>query len=228
MDPRKQFFDDRNKNICFFCGELPDTRDHIPPKVFLDKPYPENLPVVECCESCNADFSEHEQYFACLLECIIHGTTEIEVLSREKIIKTLERSPKLKYRIENSKKIINDKEFWEPELNRLEKVILKLARGHLKYELGEPFFEQPSHKEIKVIDSLSDSELESIFSTPEQNFLPELGSHAFLNLGSDFSGFGKWNVVQESNYAYTIGQNNGTWVKLIIGEYLYCMVLWAR
>lgn len=71
--------------ICSYCGvNYPDTKDHVPSKILLDEPYPENLPVVPCCSKCNSSFSLDEEYVACLLECAIHGTKSIENLIRIK------------------------------------------------------------------------------------------------------------------------------------------------
>jgi hypothetical protein len=57
MDPKKLFIDERLKGICAYCGARPESRDHVPSRVLLDKPYPENLPVVEACFKCNGEFS---------------------------------------------------------------------------------------------------------------------------------------------------------------------------
>jgi len=42
--------DSRNKGFCVHCGGPDETRDHVPAKVLLDEPYPENLPD-RCCWS---------------------------------------------------------------------------------------------------------------------------------------------------------------------------------
>lgn len=38
------------------------TRDHVPSRAFLDRPFPPNLPVVECCRRCNNGFSLDERH----------------------------------------------------------------------------------------------------------------------------------------------------------------------
>ena len=35
MDPRHLFIDERHTGFCVYCGAQPDTRDHVPSKVFL-------------------------------------------------------------------------------------------------------------------------------------------------------------------------------------------------
>jgi hypothetical protein len=68
------FVDERLLGFCAFCGGRPGTRDHVPPKVFLDKPYPANLPVVASCARCNSGASVDEEFVAALLEVVICGT----------------------------------------------------------------------------------------------------------------------------------------------------------
>jgi hypothetical protein len=59
--------DDRNKGRCIHCGGPDETRDHSPSKVFLDEPYPENLPVCPSCLQFNNTLSIDEEYLACFL-----------------------------------------------------------------------------------------------------------------------------------------------------------------
>jgi len=46
MDPRHLFIDERLTGICVYCGGQSDTKDHVPSKVLLDKPYPPQLPML--------------------------------------------------------------------------------------------------------------------------------------------------------------------------------------
>ena len=80
MKQIKKYSDLRLYGYCTYCGGEPETRDHVPSKILLDKPFPENLPVVPSCDKCNHDFSKDEEYFACLIECTLRGTTEPEKL----------------------------------------------------------------------------------------------------------------------------------------------------
>ena len=43
--------------MCVYCGNAAGTRDHVPPKVLLDEPYPPDLPPVPACDECNNRFS---------------------------------------------------------------------------------------------------------------------------------------------------------------------------
>ncbi len=49
--------------LCVYCArEDGVTVDHIPPKLFLSRPYPENLLTVPACRRCNASFQADDEY----------------------------------------------------------------------------------------------------------------------------------------------------------------------
>lgn len=230
MDPKKLFIDERLKGICAYCGAGADSRDHVPSKTLLDEPYPDNLPVAESCSACNTGFSTDEEYLSCLIECVIHGTTEPDNRFREKVAKTLTARPSIAARIEGGKTLDNNKTpIWQPDWQRVRGVVLKLARGHMSYELGIQHLEEPLIVDIFPAPSLSRDELEKFISLDEDTCLlyPEIGSRAYVNLLSGkATAYGHWQVVQEGRYRYAIGQSSGDWVKLILREYLACRVVW--
>ena len=48
---------------CIYCGLTKKlTRDHIPPKLLLSKPYPAHLPTVPACRDCNQSFQANDEY----------------------------------------------------------------------------------------------------------------------------------------------------------------------
>lgn len=53
---------------CVYCGAKADTREHVPSKVFLNKPYPDNLGIVPACFKCNNSFSRDELFLSILIE----------------------------------------------------------------------------------------------------------------------------------------------------------------
>jgi hypothetical protein len=49
--------------LCIYCNRtVADTVDHIPPKLLLAKPYPDNLLTVPSCFKCNSSFQKHDEY----------------------------------------------------------------------------------------------------------------------------------------------------------------------
>ena len=95
MDPNQLFADERYSMYCVFCGNVPTTREHAASKTLLDDPLPDNLPIVGSCHECNNGFSSDEQYLACLLDCIISGSTDADKMQWTKTAATLRRSPAL-------------------------------------------------------------------------------------------------------------------------------------
>lgn len=236
MDPKKLFVDERLRGVCAYCGcnceGSANSRDHVPSKALLDEPYPENLPVADACSKCNSGFSADEEYLSCLIECVIHGTTKPNERFREKVAKILKARPLIAARIAQGKTSDqNGNLVWQPENVRVRNVVLKLARGHMSYELGLQHIEEPSIVEVFPFPCLSEEEFESFNSFGEEgSFLgsyPEIGSRAFVNLLSGKpTAYGEWSVVQEGRYRYAIGQSSGDWVKFVLSEYLACHVVW--
>lgn len=143
MDQISEFVDERQKSWCIHCGgwlvDLVTNRDHVPSKSLLKIPYPENLPVIKVCQACNEDFSFDEDYLIAFLGSVLSGQTtpEQQVFSRSTLI--LRRKPALQARIEKSRTeqlslFGGSYVLWTPEAKRIQRVILKNARGHAFYE----------------------------------------------------------------------------------------------
>lgn len=99
MKQYANYGDQRLQSYCVHCGGSTETRDHAPSKVFLDEPYPANLPVLPSCAECNEGFSLDEEYTACFLECVLCGSTIPELLRRKKVKRILEeRGPSYAHR----------------------------------------------------------------------------------------------------------------------------------
>lgn len=234
MDPKHLFVDERLKGSCVYCGGRPDTVDHVPSRVFLDDPLPENLPVVEACRECNGGFSLDEEYLACLLECVIAGTTETEGLVREKVKRALSRNPRLAAQLKACRwDDDTGRPWWLPDEARVRNVILKLARGHAAYELSEFLLDEPDVLSVRAIPVMSEAERQEFEYTDGEALCswPELVSRAFLRaLGKPvpLSQVGAWLIVQPGRYRYSVDWQTGIDVRMVIGEYLACRVVWSR
>ena len=214
--------------MCSYCGELPDTGDHVPSKILLEEPFPENLPKVPCCSKCNQSFSLDEEYIACLIECTIHGTADIEKLNRQKIKRILADKEPLRQRLEKSILRDGDKISFNVEQERLKNVILKLARGHAKFENSEPQLNEPTHYSVTPIPTMTDDEFEIFQRAEEMDKFPEVGSRAMNNLILHYhTSHSEWIIVQEPNYLYNVNiRNSRLTIKIIIWEYLAVEIVW--
>ena len=152
MEQLKCSGDRRNKGFCVHCGGPDESDDHVPSKVLLDQPYPENLIVCSSCLSCNNALSIDETYLACLLECVLAGEADPAKLHRPKIAKVLANNPSLLERLRNARSEGDNGPVWTVENDRVKTVVLKLARGHAAYEYNEPRLEEPDRISFKPID----------------------------------------------------------------------------
>jgi hypothetical protein len=233
MNQMQTYGDERQLGFCAFCGGGTETRDHCPSRVLLDEPYPENLPVVPACGDCNASFSADEEYLACLIACVLAGSTEPSKISRPKIRRILTESTALRVRLERARvQTVNGVTF-EPERERISKVVVKLAKGHALYELHEPCPEQPNGLKILPIALMTESERSAFEfpdaspSDPEVGGWPEVGSRALqrlvgVNSGPEFP----WLVVQPGLYRFNASNESRASIRIVISEYLACHVYW--
>ena len=229
MDPRHLFTDERMVGICVYCGAPPDTRDHIPSRVLLDEPFPDNLPVAGCCKICNAGFSLDEQYLACFIDCVIAGSTLPSDVARPKVSRILAETTALASRIGKSEtEGSNEQQIWKPEIDRIHNVLLKLARGHVAYELGLLQIAEPLCITCAPIIAMADRDVEHFLNPQETPFWPEIGSRAFIRACKQFPELAAdhWHVVQPGRYQYLVSQADGLFVRILLSDYLACEVRW--
>lgn len=222
--------DNRNKGWCVHCGGPRETRDHAPSLVFLDEPYPADLPAAPACRACNQGFSIDEEYVACLIECVVAGDVDPANIQRPKIASVLRQSPNLAERLKSARGAEAGETTFDIEPERVRAVMLKLARCHAAYELNEPQLGEPDGYFCAPLLSMTEEERASFEDESEgMDIWPEVGSRAmdrmFL-LGAEAFG-GGWLVVQDDRYRYRTSQGDGLRVKIVIREYLACEVVWG-
>ncbi len=241
MDQLNNYADSRLLNGCIYCGGLAETRDHVPSKCLLERPYPANLPVVGCCYSCNQGFSKDEEYFVCLIESVLCGSTDPNNIGRPSVAKILTKSPALRKRIEDSRKQVNGQTVFEPEIERVKNVMLKLAQGHAGFELSQPCRREPDHFWCGPLELLSSEDQETFHSVHFQHNVGEVGSRNMQRLLvtqlTMQSGNGEpqnvstlindWLDVQDEQYRYIAIEDMGMLIiRIVISEYFACEVAW--
>lgn len=224
MNPNKTYYgDSRLTDFCAYCGGLAETEDHVPSRCFLDQPYPQGMPVVPCCHNCNHEFSKDEEYVSCLIDCMKYNTVVPDEVPREKTRRTLLHSPKLQERIASQKREFGGVTVFDVEKERFEKVIRKLAYGHLAYENDILFWDSTYSISRWLLSEMSDTQKESFFQPYKGVLLPEVCSHGlehvvFYSVGDDVDSFSSpWIIVQEGRYAYCVSPDSKR-VKFIIAD----------
>jgi hypothetical protein len=227
MEQLRSYADERSLAGCIYCGGATESRDHVPSRILLDEPYPENLPVVPSCESCNGGYSLDEEYFACLVECARMGS--VEAATRPRIVRKLRENPNLAARIATARSVNQSGAIsFAVEMKRARNVVLKLARGHLAYEANEILRRAPSHFLIAPMETLDDAARKHFESVPSSSVWPEVGSRAMRRLiiaGKDVVDEG-WIEVQSQQYRYFVVAEGAVLVRIVISEYLACEVIW--
>lgn len=217
--------DERNKGWCVFCGGPEETRDHAPSKVFLDEPYPENLPVLPSCGVCNHSFSLDEEYTACLIECCKAGSIEVARTTRPKIDRILDRQVALESRLRSARFETDSGIIWKPEEERVSNVMVKLARAHIAYEQNEPKLDDPTSVAIVPLCAISADVREGFEASPNSGVWPEVGSRAMHRLIVGNEGDFPWIDVQPNRYRYLVAIGPSL-VRIVIGGYLAAEIIW--
>lgn len=224
---------------CVYCGKIASTREHCPSKVFLTKPYPNDLPVVPACESCNNGFSYDELYTKAFIEYYqnyCYGTSIAVPVERKEVREAKETfSACVK-----SGRIPYD--------DRIGRILIKLSICHATYELTEGYYSQersgiPEYVSYKFRPYMTPEELDSAdgFVPLNNCVLPIMGSRVYDKIYVFESVLSSpdnqntivapqavmdWTDVQDEHYRYVCwidGRHLN--VKLVINEFLFATVV---
>ena len=236
----KIIYDKRRYSKCIYCGKTAETREHIPSKVFLAEPYPDNLGIVPACFECNQSFSKDELFLSLLIEILKNrysdGTHKFDEGTKGRIHYNKTLVKLIKNVIENN----NLDQFEQP----ISRIIFKLAVGHSVFELSEGFCIKSGEINYSFSSSLPEEEIEEFtlpFNIGEEP-LPEIGSRVFdrvmvIEMGMISVLYQEqtlrhelilldWVDVQDAKYTYTCYKfGDKIIVKIIISDFLYAKVV---
>ena len=239
MDYIHEFVDERQKSWCIHCGAsisgVGTNKDHVPSKVLLRKPYPKDLPVVTTCTTCNNGFSADEEYLFLFLHCALVGSTDPGWHTDSKVVHALWRHEKLRSRIERSKteyRTVGGKTgcVWKPEMERVERVVVKNARNHVFYEYGEPMLINPERvwtRPLTWMTATQSEEFNTVDRGGDLGLCFEVGSRMLTRILTGKDMCGGWVVVQDEVYRFLVEQCSGILVKSVLLEYLATEVFWS-
>ena len=120
------------KRICVYCGKVATTKDHVPPKLLLEKPFPINLQTVRSCQRCNQGASLDEQYFLVLLGHISTSPNIVTKIDIGGVIdRTLNLSPALEESLTQALDVdeVSGRVFIRHDAERMNRVLKKIAIG---------------------------------------------------------------------------------------------------
>lgn len=226
---------------CIYCSKKADTREHLPSKAFLRKPYPENLATLPACYKCNNSFSEDELLVSLAIQMmkkeVFKENYVFDSAFHEKFedIRNFRKIEKIKNAIETNDLSEIDEAF--------RKVLTKLARGHAVWDLTIGYYEDYSNlgveqPEVRMdyffLDELSKEQVEEFTSNycVTNEALPELGSRIYESRLRVFEKDNDnpelivlWGIIQEGEYAYNCYKSEDTIeVKIIINDFLFAII----
>ena len=226
------YWDKSQECGCIYCGKKAETREHIPSKVLLVEPYPENLPTIPACFECNNGFSSDEQYFTYFLE-FLKSNVYTDYKCSDKIVRALDENLSLKQLIVSQVKNIDGKIEFSFDKNRFDRIVSKLATGHSGYEFDNVDFDSPKTVWYEFSFRLNDDFKRQFLMPQIMNKVPEISSRFAcdyciiqnVETGEAFL-LNDWIEVQEQRYEYHIYINDkgGISVRMVILDTLYCQV----
>ena len=234
MKQLTDYSDDRLRGWCTHCGAAPDSeqvsQDHVPSKTLLNRPLPDNPPVVPICRSCNVSFSIDEEYLSVFLAAVITGNADPHPDRFPVAAASANHSRGLRERIAQARRdqmssTGEPEVLWEPEIQRVHRVIVKNACGHLLYEFGEANVSPPSRVWCGPLDLLTADERDSFERSPLGAGWPEVGSRMMQRVAGMSPVPGGWVEVQHGVYRYAVGEGPSI-VRTVIREYLATEVVW--
>ncbi len=242
-------FTRNGEHFCVYCGEKSDTREHSPSKVFLEKPYPEDLPVLPACRKCNNGFSDDELYTEIYIDSLKYLSGYSQNLREQNLERIKKNSAFLDAQSDLSKYYNGEK----ISINqKIERILTKLAICHMVYELSEGYGTDNCQTHPKLISysflfDMSKTEIDNFdgFVFMDNKKLPIIGSRVFdkiyvlepvLNCwdGSETKKLQipimNWTDIQEHNYKYISWlENDDTFrVKIVIHDFLFAEIVFDQ
>ena len=226
MRDLEDFSDGRHKHWCIHCSRAlgtDRTKDHVPSKCLLLRPFPTNLPVIPVCKECNASFRKDEAYTAAAIGVALSGTTDPNKQTFGGVGRMLRADHVLRDALDACRRHSANNVQWFFEMEKIHNTFIKNARGHALYELGEPMLSAPSSVWVGPIAQLRSR---VSFEDVSWSGWPEVGSRLMSRIAAGTDLVNGWIEVQSDVYRYAVLQDDGIIVRSVIAEYIASEVRW--
>ena len=117
-----------------------------------------------------------------------------------------------------------------PDPNRISRVIVKNARGHIHHELAESVHGAPDHIAFKPLHLMSEAEHHVFFqdNSDRLGVWPEVGSRMMERIMTGADMDDGWIVVEPERYRFSLDWHGDVTVKSVIWDYLATETTWSR
>lgn len=134
--------------LCVYCGkDAGETKDHVPPKCLLPKPFPTNLLTVPSCVTCNGGASRDEEYFRLIVVGLMCHTPEADRLFDGPTSRSMDRRANIEDLMFGSLRPTGSSVILDIEYPRIFRVAEKIARGLEFATTGDAY---PVDREFEV------------------------------------------------------------------------------
>lgn len=145
--------------LCVYCiREAATTVDHIPPKLLLAEPYPENLVTVPSCLNCNSSFQKDDEYTRFMTSVELKSASHPPVQNNmPAILRSLQRPESQKFASylmgQSQHSVVLGADgmpmglYFEPESDRMNATGKHIVRGLYFVETGQPL---PAILQVRV------------------------------------------------------------------------------
>lgn len=216
VDERRKPYIVKDKNtdlsFCIYCGEIADSREHVPSKALGDG---ENI-VVPSCKKCNNEFSYDEKYLSYVIKELIGNQAEMND--------------------ENLKNLVHDELLgngyfcdYNFQYDRIKAIFLKISYGHLISEFGivskgfYELFKENALCKIYLENLINQQEREEIIKLYKCNYMSELWGRESIIIASGQLYY-YWKNRGE-NYHYMVAMDETSYIiKINICDKIYGII----
>jgi hypothetical protein len=190
---------------CLYCGGPADTRDHVPPRLLLERPVPHALRTVNACGTCNRSWSRDEEYVRALTHKVGFGLLSAKQWTTGPTARGLDRRPSLRRLLDDGATYDDSGRLWQrPDLDRVNRVVLKISRG--LWYLDQGAINGLATFTVLGTGHLLAGGLGLLQETPESSW-PEVGSRKLGRWAASFTLLNSasesdWRIVQEQVFRY--------------------------
>ena len=226
----------RHKSFCIYCGAVADTREHVPSKVFLDDPLPNDVyAIAPACVKCNTGYSLDELYVASLVNmvfCALNTGAPI----REKIKSSFEHDRKFETTMYDSVSQTNGNICIEYSPERMERILTKLALGHFASKL-DVVYDRNKHDlvcQFRFKSELTFDEMNAFEELPVVNKVSEVGADYIQDIlvlvdivTGEQTPISPWHEIQKNNYRFLayVCDDFSYLIRIVIMEILYAEII---
>lgn len=182
-------------NLCIFCGNTANTREHIPPKQFFKGTPDKPLITVPSCNTCNAGFQKDEDFFRQFYaSMLMERSSEAKKLMEGEVSRSILRTPALGHQMFSQMKLVDaytKAGLYKGKMTmytvsgsdkmRINRVVTKVIKGLFFHEFGQTIPENWITKIIWITPQIE-----------KEQKLDVMGKQPY------------WRVIKEDTFAYWV------------------------